>query len=300
MTEPDWWPRDPHGYVFLARVVEIVGSAMHDDWTGLESSTKDVAPLPTLQDASFYDRQRADILFQSKLGRPDFTIGRSAHEFTDEQWRSVCELAEQLHREGRPAVQRLLVVQTEIVRRCEAGELVLRVRPTDSGPWQPFQIDWWNTDKWRSRFDRCKIDPDYPNGNRPSWRRENNDHDIFVTHESLKSVLDALAPDRKSPRGGPGRKPGFQWEIIETEFDRLMDHHDDFAGEDPEWNAQARLEDANSIEQARLAGTRRKIMLPSGRPGMPKSAHGSATLTQRHRPSPTMPQSQPTARPTRL
>jgi hypothetical protein len=41
-----------------------------------------------------------------------------------------------------------------------------------------------------------------------------------------------------------GRREKFNWDLIGTEFIRLMDHHDDFIAADPEWNAQARAEEA--------------------------------------------------------
>jgi hypothetical protein len=41
-----------------------------------------------------------------------------------------------------------------------------------------------------------------------------------------------------------GAKERIQWDRIKTEMTRLMDHHGDFDPADPEWNAQARLEEA--------------------------------------------------------
>jgi hypothetical protein len=41
-----------------------------------------------------------------------------------------------------------------------------------------------------------------------------------------------------------GRKERIQWGLIKIEMMRLMDHHDEFSFDDPEWNAQARLEEA--------------------------------------------------------
>jgi hypothetical protein len=46
------------------------------------------------------------------------------------------------------------------------------------------------------------------------------------------------------PAAKPGRKPEFNWELIETECHRLMDHHGYFDVSDPEWDCQARLEEA--------------------------------------------------------
>jgi hypothetical protein len=241
MSEPDWWPRDPYGYVLLARALEKIGAAMHDQWTGTESTTDYIMPLPDDR-ASLWDRQRADILLHKHrpdLGRPDFVIGAAVHEFTDEHWKIARELAQRLHDKGRPALHRLHTAQTEIIRRNEAGELILKIQARNSGRWQEFQTHWWNTDKWRSRFDQCRVDPEYPNGDRPSWK-DDNDHWIFVTLQSLESALKQFA----GKHSNVGRKPDFDWQIIETEALSLMDQHGDFTADDPKWNAQARLEEA--------------------------------------------------------
>lgn len=50
-----------------------------------------------------------------------------------------------------------------------------------------------------------------------------------------------LEPQRPSKRG---RREDFHWDLIETEFIRLMDHHGDFDSGDVDWNAQARAEEA--------------------------------------------------------
>jgi hypothetical protein len=52
-AEPHRWPRDPAGYVFLARAVEEIGRAMFDArWTGKEVTTDFVRPLPDLYRAA--------------------------------------------------------------------------------------------------------------------------------------------------------------------------------------------------------------------------------------------------------
>jgi hypothetical protein len=193
MSEPDWWPRDPHGYVFLARALEKIGAAMDDKWTGTEATADYVQPLPADR-TSLWDRQRADMLLHKHrpdLGRPDFVIGAAAHEFTDEHWRIARELAQRLHTEGLPRFERLQAAQAEINRQSTTNQLVLRIRPISGGPWKEFQKDWWNMDKPEQRFRQCRIDPDYPFSDRPSWR-ENNDHWIFATQDSLDRILAAL------------------------------------------------------------------------------------------------------------
>jgi hypothetical protein len=209
MSEPDWWPRDPHSYMFLARVVEKIGITKYDDWTGTETRTEDVAPLPaTLKDATYFDRQRADILLSKHrpdLARPDFIIGTGGHEFTDEHWRIAHELAQRLHTEGRPALQRLRAVQAEIVRQSTANQLSLRIRPIAGGPWKDFEKDWWNMDKPEERFSRCRVDPNYPFSDRPSWKKD-NDHWIFAAQDSLDQMLKRSSVSAPNPSSTTPRK----------------------------------------------------------------------------------------------
>jgi hypothetical protein len=199
MTEPEWWPRDPPGYVFLGRVFEKVGAAMLEDWTGTEATTDYVEPLPADQ-TSYWDRQRADILLsihRPDLGRPTFVIGAATHEFTDEHWIIACELAQRLHDEGLPPHERLQATQAEIIRQSIANELILEIRPKSGGPWKKFRAEWWNVDEPEKVFRRCRIDPEYPFGRRPSWA-EDHDHWIFATKNSLARVLKRFAPKLKS------------------------------------------------------------------------------------------------------
>jgi hypothetical protein len=243
--EPKWWPRDPYGHVFLARAVERIGAARHSDWTGTETSIEDIELLPTsLADANLTDKWHADILLgrhRADLGRPNTPIGAGVPQFTEEHWRVAHELAQRLYLEAAPALKRLRAIQTEIMNGCEAGELVLRTRPVAGGSWQDFKPEWWNWERWRLRFDRCKIDPEYPFGVRPSWREE-GDHWIFVTQASLNPFLIKISHVDQRRRGG--RKPEFDWEVILSQAERLMGHHGEFDASDPEWNAKARLEEA--------------------------------------------------------
>jgi hypothetical protein len=190
--EPDWWPRDPAGYIFLSRVVEKFGNALHKDWTGAEAIVID--PLPrSRKDASqtnLIDAERLLQHYRPDLKRPA-VIG--SNKFSEKHWKIAYGLARRL----RPASERLRASQSELVRKNESGELDLKIRSRNGGPWRDFQTDWWGIQNWRSLIDRCCIDPDYPNGDRPSWR-EDNDHWIFATSQSVERSLDQLVgPDQK-------------------------------------------------------------------------------------------------------
>jgi hypothetical protein len=235
--EPDWWPRDPFGYLFLARVVEKIGAALHSGWTGTEAETitHDRGQLPRdLKDATpFNKRQAEDLLshYRPDLGRPSVLGGW--RKFSDKDWEIAYDL---LRDQVTPALRRLHKTLSEIVKRNETGELELRIQSRNAGPWRDFNKDWWNTDQWRSHFVRCRIDPDYPKGDRPSWMRDDNDHWIFATLQSAGEVL-------KQFNQPGGRSAGFDWQTIEIEAIRLMNVYGDFAPNKPKWNAQARLED---------------------------------------------------------
>jgi hypothetical protein len=76
------------------------------------------------------------------------------------------------------------------------------------------------------------------NGGAPDaliWR------DVTVDLHSLSQWLKG-----KTGAGGrrSGRPPAYDWNSIEVQAKRLMDHHGDFSPDDGEWKAQACLEDA--------------------------------------------------------
>jgi hypothetical protein len=56
-----------------------------------------------------------------------------------------------------------------------------------------------------------------------------------------KGKDDGPASPQPLSKGKGGRKPIVDWGVVFAEFERLMDHHNEFSPDDPEWNAQARL-----------------------------------------------------------
>jgi hypothetical protein len=255
--EPDWWPRDPFGHVFLARVVEKLGAALHTDWTGTEAATKHIDPLPrNLKDATPFHRMQADILlneFRPDLWVLDFMAGRSAREFSKKDWITAHKRTQTLYDQRQPNLHRLEATRSEIVKRNEAGELELRIQSRSGGPWRDFNKDWWNTDKWRSHFDRCRIDPEYPNGDRPSWSKE-DDHWIFATSQSVERLLNQLAGSR------PDQKP-----MSDAELKNFLETYN---GPRTESALTQALKDAGK----NVTRTRIRAVLPAGRRGRPKKS----------------------------
>jgi hypothetical protein len=211
--EPDWWPRDPAGYIFLSRVVEQFGNALHKDWTGAEVIVID--PLPrSRKDSSqtnLLDAERLLQHYRPDLKRPA-VIG--SNKFSEKHWKIAYGLAQRL----RPALDRLRATQSEIVRKNESGELDLKIRSRNGGPWGDFNKDWWGIKNWRSFFDRCRVDPEYPNGDRPSWNKEDNDHWIFATFRSVEEVLKPPAEEESR------KKPASDKEIPKFVSDYIKDN----------------------------------------------------------------------------
>ena len=63
---------------------------------------------------------------------------------------------------------------------------------------------------------------------------------VKVRRKSLRRWLADLSGKASDKRRGP--RDAYPWKKIEAKLIRLMDHHGDFSADDPEWNAQARLE----------------------------------------------------------
>jgi hypothetical protein len=124
--KPERWPRDPDGFVFLARAVLAIGRAKFGtDW----------APS-------------------------DYLAGAEAIE-----------------------------VQQLVVSSCESGTLHSSFRDEDSGKMFEMQPRVWNTDSWRSRFARCRMDPWRPMSNSPDglsyqW--------IFISKRDLDDLLKSI------------------------------------------------------------------------------------------------------------
>ena len=64
---------------------------------------------------------------------------------------------------------------------------------------------------------------------------------VKVRRKSLRRWLADLSGKASDKRRGP--RDAYPWKKIEAKLIRLMDHHGDFSADDPEWNAQARLEE---------------------------------------------------------
>ena len=63
-------------------------------------------------------------------------------------------------------------------------------------------------------------------------------------NEIAATLVTADEHEDRPQKAKPGPKPEFEWGRIETKCYALMDHHGDFTPDDPDWDCQARLEEA--------------------------------------------------------
>jgi hypothetical protein len=64
-----------------------------------------------------------------------------------------------------------------------------------------------------------------------------------ISEDDLLDWLNRSYPESKPKAQRGGRPPAYDWDAIRKAAFELMDHHDEFSVDDPEWNAQARLEE---------------------------------------------------------
>jgi hypothetical protein len=195
-ARPDVWPRDPLGYIFLARAIEEIGRAMFgEDWTGKEVTTDFVRSLPDYFKASIFDASYArDILMKLPEYATQFPPlpewGDPPSYFTFKEWLAAQAAVRRQQEEQAPTFKRLSAVKLEIVARCESGELISAIRPVVGGAMRIAARVWWNTERWHSRFTMCQLNPDDPFG---GGFAGDNFYWIFLTRESLDAYLQKKA-----------------------------------------------------------------------------------------------------------
>lgn len=160
------WPRDPSGFVFLARAVHEIGrTIMKDEWTGSEPTTEFTPHLPFFaRFTNSIGSERANSLLMKYRPLLNHTPikwakwGPHPMTFSVEEWNAAVELSKDV----LPYVLRFLAVQSEIVQQCEAGDLASFYRWDTTGQMLPIPREWWNTDRWQPRFAMCRINPRDP------------------------------------------------------------------------------------------------------------------------------------------
>lgn len=123
--DPNQWPREPSGYVFLARAFDMIGRAMFGpNWTGEECLA----------------------------GQPRLLTSPQSPD------------AMAVHKTALAAYEKKKTVQNEIAMRCESRQINSAFRYVEGGEMLDINPICWNTDNLDPRFALCQLDPRNPFG----------------------------------------------------------------------------------------------------------------------------------------
>jgi hypothetical protein len=130
-------------------------------------------------------------------------------------------------------------VITRVVKACEAGEIGSACRGPDDK--MTDTLPNWHAKDWRVYFRQGVLFG--PTDGLTFW--------IFVREGQADHFISGLtkppasADIESTPAPHPGgRPPAVDRVMVGQEVSRLMNHHGEFSADDPDWNAQARLEAA--------------------------------------------------------
>jgi hypothetical protein len=181
--DQDNWPKDTAQWTFLARAHNQIGKILFgEEWTAneiLEEQPGYVMPPGVWQ----LDTDRKDVKRAPLKGRVAHYTRRASSEFSQY---IRAEVARKLNKEGKPALERLHRVRSEIASQCETGKLRSGTRAINGGAIEPMLPELWNGERLTPRFEWCQIDLKEPfglgtTGKRFRW--------IFIATDSLESFL---------------------------------------------------------------------------------------------------------------
>jgi hypothetical protein len=188
--DQDNWPKDTAQWTFLARAHNQIGKSLFGEaWTGkeiLEEQPGYVMPPGVWQ----LDNDRKDSKRAPLKARVAHYTRLPSSEFS--QYISA-EVARKLNKEGKPALERLHRVRSEIASQCATGKLRSGTRAINGGAIEPMLPELWNGERLTPRFEWCQIDLKEPfglgtTGKRFRW--------IFIATDSLESFLKALSKQK--------------------------------------------------------------------------------------------------------
>ena len=98
------------------------------------------------------------------------------------------------------------------------------------------------TERARDRHDWCNDQQEQALG----WLEDHGfDTDAdAIDRGALEAAIAKAFPQSVRPANKGGRPPAVDWDVVKEKAIRLMEYHGEFGADSPEWNAQARLEDA--------------------------------------------------------
>lgn len=205
------WPRDSLEFIFLGRAVKALGEAMFgSQWDGSEFITEFPQQLPASpphvsSGRSYFahhllikhrpDFNRSPLKIQQRGSLP-FSPMPPEIRFSSEEWAAALEIVKEATERARPALVRADQVMGKISEMAASGELRTALRPKPGGAFSEIPIEWWNTERARSRFDFCQMNPNKPfdigsAGDQYLW--------IFISRESLLSCIGGISGTEQAP-----------------------------------------------------------------------------------------------------
>src|SRR5581483_8850895 len=110
----------------------------------------------------------------------------SSFKFTGKEWEAARAIVARDHTIKMPGVKRFSQVQERIVGLAEAGHLITALRQRAGGDPSPISRALWNSERTKSRFVLCQMNPHDPFG---TGFAGDGYQLIFVTRESLTNCL---------------------------------------------------------------------------------------------------------------
>ena len=166
------WPRDSSKFVFLARVVQMIGNRLFPgQWTGLEPQIKLLPKIPEGNDSDIISNYTVKKLLGPKPfyddDEPKTVFGWSAgarFRVSDEERAKAQMLVAKDHAEKRPGLRRFAAVKQRIISLAEEGRLVTAVRALAGGEFSELPSSYWNAENLERRFALCQMKFDKPFG----------------------------------------------------------------------------------------------------------------------------------------
>ena len=219
-SEQEEWPIDGPTSVFLARAVAVLGENRFGmAWQGIEYAG---AVRPFLRSGFREQSTPGEVAWVCKFlhstshGRPD-TISEdevalldqaepdeavkwlayeiACYRLSDHDWDLAADEYDEVHEDGPNMAIQWDLVLSELHRSMLDGTLKTMFRAREGGEVKLGSPDVWNTEKWRSRFKSCSINPDSPFKDHVSGSTWDNDSNsikcslIFVDRMGLNALI---------------------------------------------------------------------------------------------------------------
>jgi hypothetical protein len=222
------WPRDSSKFVFLARVVQMIGNRLFPgQWTGLEPEIK-LLPKPEVDDSDLIPVYLRDLVDPYVYYEANFFGG----SFSAQERAKALTLVARANAEKRPGLTRFKAVKQRIISLAQQGELVTALQAFEGGEFSELPSLYWNAANLERRFALCQMDKPFD-----SVARSESLCWIFVSKASLERSINSLRSiDSQRPINSPkksggakrGRAEKYDWEEGKLYLHKLLEQNGDF------------------------------------------------------------------------